>query len=110
MNMLKNHCLAKSIANASWGEMFRQLEYKAEWSGRKYLELDRFFPSSKICSSCSHLLVKLPLSVREWDCPSCSAHHDRDLNAAKNIDIAGQFLLSTESDARKVTPKRYDSR
>lgn len=109
-NMLKNHCLAKSIANASWGEMFRQLEYKAEWNGRKYLELDRFFPSSKICSSCSHLLVKLPLSVREWDCPNCSTHHDRDLNAAKNIEIAGQFLLSTESDARKVTPKRYDSR
>lgn len=108
-NMLKNHCLAKNIANASWGEMFRQLEYKAEWNGRKYLELDRFFPSSKICSSCSHLLVKLSLSVREWDCPNCSTHHDRDFNAAKNIEIAGQFLLSTGSDARKVTPKRYDS-
>ncbi|MBA3600246.1 MAG: IS200/IS605 family element transposase accessory protein TnpB [Acidobacteria bacterium] len=109
-NLLKNHCLAKSIANASWGEMFRQLEYKAEWNGRKYLELDRFFPSSKICSSCSHLLVKLPLSVRVWDCPNCSTHHDRDLNAAKNIEIAGQYLLCSESDARKLTPKRYDSR
>lgn len=108
-NMLKNHCLAKSMANASWGEMFRQLEYKATWNGRKYLELDRFFPSSKICSSCSHLLVKLPLSVREWDCPNCSTHHDRDFNAAKNIEIAGQFLLCMESDAPKLTPKRYDS-
>ncbi len=109
-NLLKNHCLAKSIANASWSEMFRQLEYKAEWNGRKYLELDRFFPSSKICSSCSHLLVKLPLSVRVWDCPNCSTHHDRDLNAAKNIEIAGQYLLCSESDARKLPPKRYDSR
>jgi putative transposase len=109
-NMLKNHCLAKSIANASWGEMFRQLEYKAEWNGCKYLELDRFFPSSKICSSCSHLLVKLPPAVREWDCPNCSAHHDRDFNAAKNIEIAGQFLLCSQSDAGKLTPKRYDSR
>jgi putative transposase len=109
-NMLKNHCLAKSIANASWGEMFRQLEYKAEWNGRKYLELDRFFPSSKLCSSCGHLLVKLPLSVREWSCPNCETLHDRDKNAAKNIELAGLFLLDTESDARKSTPKRYDSR
>ncbi len=109
-NLLKNHCLAKSIANANWGEMFCQLEYKAEWNGRKYLELDRFFPSSKICSSCSHLLVKLPVSVRVWDCPNCSTHHDRDLNAAKNIEIAGQYLLCSESDARKLTPTRYDSR
>ncbi len=108
-NMLKNHRLAKSIANASWGEMFRQLEYKAQWNGRKYLELDRFFPSSKICSSCSHLLVKLPLSVREWSCPNCATHHNRDFNAAKNIEIAGQFLLNTESDTRKSTPKRYDA-
>jgi putative transposase len=109
-NMLKNHCLAKSIANASWGEMFRQLEYKAEWNGRKYLELDRFFPSSKLCSSCGHLLVKLPLSVREWSCPKCETLHDRDKNAAKNIELAGLFLLGSQSDAGELTPKRYDSR
>lgn len=109
-NMLKNHCLAKSIANASWGEMFRQLEYKAEWNGRKYLELDRFFPSSKLCSNCGHLLVKLPLSVREWSCPQCETLHNRDENAAKNIELAGLFLLGMESDAPKLTPKRYDSR
>lgn len=108
-NMLKNHCLAKSIANASWGEMFRQLEYKAEWNGRKYLELDRFFPSSKLCSCCGHLLVKLPLSVREWSCPQCETLHNRDENAAKNIELAGLFLLGMESDAPKLTPKRYDS-
>lgn len=109
-NMLKNTRLAKSIANASWGEMFRQLEYKAEWNGRKYLELDRFFPSSKLCSCCGHLLVKLPLSVREWSCPQCETLHNRDENAAKNIELAGLFLLGMESDAPKLTPKRYDSR
>jgi putative transposase len=107
-NLLKNHCLAKAILNAAWGEMFRQLEYKAGWCGRQYVELDRFFPSSKLCSECGHLLIKLPLSVREWDCPSCSAHHDRDFNAAINIRNAGEYLLSTESDARKVTPLRYE--
>ena len=107
-NLLKNHCLAKAISNAAWGEMFRQLEYKAQWYGRSYLALDRFFPSSKLCSSCGHLLVKLPLSVREWDCPACSSHHDRDTNAAINIKIAGQYLLYTESDARKSTPLRYE--
>lgn len=108
-NMLKNHCLAKAIASAAWGEMFRQLEYKAEWYGRTYTQLDRFFPSSKLCSACGHLLIKLPLSVREWDCPNCSTHHDRDGNAAINIKIAGQYLLYTESDARKSTPLRYEN-
>jgi putative transposase len=107
-NMLRNQRLAKAISNASWGEMFRQLEYKAQWYGRSYLALDRYFPSSKLCSSCGHLLVKLPLSVREWDCPACSSHHDRDVNAAINIKIAGQYLLYTESDARKSTPLRYE--
>jgi putative transposase len=107
-NMLKNHRLAKAISNAAWGEMFRQLEYKAKWYGRTYVALDRFFPSSKLCSSCGHLLVKLPMSVREWDCPACSTHHDRDINAAMNIKIAGQYLLYTESEARKSTPLRYE--
>jgi putative transposase len=107
-NMLKNHCLTKAISNAAWGEMFRQLEYKALWYGRSYLALDRFFPSSKLCSTCGHLLIKLPLSVREWDCPACSTHHDRDTNAAINIKIAGEYLLYTESDARKSTPLRYE--
>ncbi|HXG66094.1 MAG TPA: RNA-guided endonuclease TnpB family protein [Blastocatellia bacterium] len=110
VNLLKNHCLAKAIANAAWGEMFRQLEYKAGWYGRTYLELDRFFPSSKLCSACGHLLIKLPLSVREWDCPNCATHHDRDSNAAKNIEIAGCYLLCTESDARKLTPTRHEPR
>jgi putative transposase len=91
--MVKNHNLAKHIADAAFGEIFRELEYKAGWCGRTYFELDRFFPSSKLCSSCGHLLEELPLSVREWECQRCGAHHDRDKNAAINILRAGRYLL-----------------
>jgi putative transposase len=111
VGMAKNHNLAKHIADAAFGEIFRELKYKAEWYGRTYLPLDRFFPSSKLCSSCGHLLDELPLSVREWDCPACGVHHDRDKNAAINIKRAGQYLLKTTGwDARKVTPTRYERR
>jgi putative transposase len=111
--MMRNHCLAKHIGDAAFAEIFRELEYKASWQGRNYLELDRFFPSSKLCSSCGHLLDEMPLSVREWDCPACGARHDRDENAAINIKRAGQYLLklkTTGSDARKVTPTRNERR
>jgi putative transposase len=112
--MAKNHNLAKHITDAAFGEIFRELEYKAGWSGRTYFELDRFFPSSKLCSSCGHLLEELPLSVREWECPRCGAHHDRDENAAINILRAGRYLLKMQKttgwDARKVTPTRYQRR
>jgi putative transposase len=112
--MVKNHNLARHIADAAFGEIFRELEYKAAWYGRTYLELDRFFPSSKLCSSCGHLLEELPLSVREWDCPACGVHHDRDINAATNIKKAGQYLLkwikTTGWGARKVTPTRNERR
>jgi putative transposase len=91
--MVQNHNLAKHIADASFGEIFRELEYKAEWYGRTYLSVDRFFPSSRLCSSCGHLMDELPLSMREWECPSCGIHHDRDINAAINIKNAGQSLL-----------------
>jgi putative transposase len=112
--MVKNHNLAKHIADAAFGEIFRELEYKATWYGRTYLPLDRYFPSSKLCSSCGHLLEELPLSIREWDCPACGVHHDRDINAAIHIKKAGQYLLkwlkATGSDARKVTPTRNERR
>jgi len=112
--MVKNHNLARHIADAAFGEIFRELEYKAAWYGRTYLELDGFFPSSKLCSSCGHLLEELPLSVREWDCPACGVHHDRDINAATNIKKAGQYLLkwikTTRSGAGKVTPTRNQRR
>lgn len=88
-NMIQNPKLAKHIADANWGEFVRQLQYKAEWSGRTVVEVDRFFPSSKRCSSCGFVHETMPLSVREWDCPECNTHHDRDINAAINIKTAG---------------------
>jgi len=88
-NMIKNPKLAKSIADASWSEFVRQLEYKAEWSGRTVTKIDRFFPSSKRCSSCGFVHQSMPLDIRNWTCPECNAHHDRDINAAKNIKTVG---------------------
>ncbi len=88
-NMVKNHKLARAISDANWGELVRQLEYKAEWYGRQLIKIDRYFPSSKRCSSCGHVVEKLPLNIREWDCPECGSHHDRDINASINILAAG---------------------
>jgi putative transposase len=88
-NMLKNHKLAQAIADASWAQLVRQLEYKCQWYGRTLVKIDRCFPSSKRCGHCGHIVDKLPLNVREWTCPECGTHHDRDINAAKNILAAG---------------------
>ena len=98
--MMKNHCLAQSIGDASWGELIRQLEYKAGWYGRTLVKIDQWFPSSKRCSSCGHTLKKLPLNIREWDCPECGAHHDRDQNAALNILAVGQTVLACGATVR----------
>ena len=88
-NMIKNPKLAKHIADASWSEFVRQLEYKAEWAGRTVSKIDRFFPSSKRCSSCGFVHESMPLDIRDWTCPECNTHHDRDINAAKNIKTVG---------------------
>lgn len=83
--MVKNHKLARSISDAGWGEFKQQLLYKGAWYGSQVVVIDRFCPSSRECSNCHHVLPELKLSVREWDCPVCGEHHDRDINAARNI-------------------------
>ncbi len=88
-NMVKNPKLAKHIADANWGEFVRQLQYKAEWADRTVSVIDRFFPSSKRCPSCGYVHESLPLSIREWNCPECKTHWDRDIAAAINIKTAG---------------------
>lgn len=84
-NMMSNHCLSKSIGDASWGELVRQITYKAGWYGRKVVKIDRYFPSSKTCSHCGYINDGLTLDKREWECPRCQKVLDRDLNASQNI-------------------------
>jgi putative transposase len=87
--MIRNHGLARAISDSGWGEFRRQLAYKCERYGRELVVIDRWYPSSKTCSVCGHLLAELSLSIRHWTCPCCGARHDRDVNAAKNILAAG---------------------
>ena len=100
-NMQKNHNLAKSIADASWSEFVRQLEYKSLWYGRELVGIDRWYPSSKRCSDCGHTVKKMPLSVREWTCQECGTIHDRDINAARNVLAAG---LAVSALGESVNP------
>jgi putative transposase len=101
--MIKNHCLSKAIADASWSELTRQLEYKAQWNERDFVKIDRWFPSSKTCNVCNFINQNLSLRDRQWTCPQCETVLDRDLNAAKNILKQGLKILSgsgAESDSK----------
>jgi len=93
-NMVKNRSLSKAISDVGWGEFVSQLEYKANWYGRTLVKIDKWYPSSKRCFDCGHILESLSLDVRHWTCPGCGIHHDRDRNAAKNIAAAGQAVLA----------------
>ena len=90
--MVRNRHLARAISACGWGEFRRQLAYKCQRYSRRLVIIDRWYPSSKTCSACGHLLADLSLSIRQWRCPSCGTWHDRDINAAKNILAAGRAV------------------
>lgn len=104
-NMIRNHCLAKAIADVAWGEIERQSTYKSDLYGRTLVKIDKFFPSSKRCSTCGFILQKLDLSVRKWVCPECRSVNLRDFNAAKNILQAGHAILAGCDLERQDKPK-----
>ena len=104
-NMLKNRSLAKAISNVGWHQITTMLAYKAEWYGRDFVQIDKWYPSSKRCHACGHLTDTLPLSVRHWDCPACGARHDRDINAAKNILKEGKAILAGADKLREHEQK-----
>ena len=87
-NMVRNHKLAQAIVDCSWSKFNEFLEYKALWKGVNIVRIGRFVPSSKTCSNCGWIKSDLTLDIREWECDSCHAKHDRDINAAKNIKIS----------------------
>jgi putative transposase len=88
-SMVRNRALAKAISDCGWGAFRAMVEYKAARCGRRVIIVDRWYPSSKTCSACGHVLADLSLGTRTWPCPSCGTRHDRDVNAAKNILAAG---------------------
>jgi len=98
--MVKNHCLARSLHDAAIGMASRSLEQKGARYGKAVVKIDRWFPSSKLCSGCGHLLANLPLQVRDWTCPSCGVRHDRDENAAGNILAVGQTVTASGGGVR----------
>src|ERR671933_1184394 len=108
--MVRNHNLAKAISDAGWGTFTNFLAYKLEKKGGKLVEIDRWFPSSKLCSNCYYQIDKLSLDIREWVCPNCGIRHDRDGNAATNIRAEGIRMLQTDgtavsADGGEVRPK-----
>ena len=107
-NMVRNHRSAKSISQVGWGQFCTMLKYKAEWEGKVYQEVDRFFPSSKTCNVCLNQVRNLTLDIRSWECSNCNTVHDRDINAARNIRNEGLRIISsgTGDNAYRQTVRR----
>jgi putative transposase len=105
--MLGNHALARAISDVAWNHLRHMLTYKCDWYGRDLVVIDRWYPSTKTCSGCGHVVAELPLGVRDWLCPACGAVHDRDVNAARNIVAAG---LAVSACGAGVRPQRESSR
>lgn len=97
-NMVKNHKLAKSIQDCSWSNFVTMLEYKANRYGRTVIKIDKWYPSSKLCSCCGYKMDEMPLDIREWTCPKCATHHDRDVNASINILHEGVKIMNGWND------------
>jgi putative transposase len=111
--MLSNHHLARSLSNASLGELHRQIDYKVKQRGGTVIRVDQWEPTSKRCSNptCGAVTDTLPLSVRSWICPSCGSEHDRDVNSARNMLAIGlgtaEFTRGDWRVRERVTPYRY---
>ena len=98
--MVKNHCLAKSISDVSWSKFVELLQYKSKWYGRKLIQIDKFFPSSKLCNNCGNIKQDLTLKERIYNCPQCGLEIDRDYNASLNILKEGLRIINSGRDDR----------
>ena len=107
--MTKNHRLAKSIQDASFGTLVSMLKYKAIWHNRQIIEIGRFYPSSKLCSNCGHRMQYMGLDIRNWICPNCGTKHDRDVNAAINVKNEGLRILDDGMERNSKTLDEYSS-
>jgi putative transposase len=105
--MVRNRCLAKSVSDTSIGMAVQMLEYKADRYGKSVVKIDRFYPSSKTCNVCGHVLESLGLDERTWNCPECKAQHDRDENAAKNILAVGHTVTARGGIVRPRKASAY---
>ena len=101
--MLKNRCLARSIQELSLSHFKSMLKYKSVWYGRTLIEIDQWFASSKLCSVCGYKNVNLTLKDRVWACPDCGTAHDRDFNAAINIENEGLRILNENKIGSRTT-------
>ena len=108
-NIMKNHKLAQAMSDVSLGAFYSMLEYKAEWNDKKIIKIDRFFPSSKMCSNCEWVNQDLTLNIREWECLSCGEKHDRDFNASKNILKLGLKILSGSGAESDIKQKQVEA-